>query len=156
MRQIRVRIFVWEWNWRIRTVQRDKKKKTWVWETIKETNLNIDFCFHKFLYINKLKRKYAQYNVFLLIVKISRSSPPQIFFRKGVQKKRSKFTGDDPFRSVIFANYFREFEEIKFFTGIYFDNPGENKILSKGFWNFFGVCWNETKYFFMTISFYFC
>ena len=77
-----------------------------VWETIKETNLNTGYCFHKyyFILINQ-KENILHINVFHVIVKMSRNSHGgcviQVFFRKGVLQKRSKLTGDHACRSVI-------------------------------------------------------
>ena len=55
---------------------------TLVWETIKETNLNTDFCFHKYYFILK-NWKYAQYNC-VFCYSVNAQKQPSI----GVLQKR--------------------------------------------------------------------
>ena len=87
MQGIRVRIFVKEWYWWIRTVERNKIKRkyvhlwkysfdTLVWETIKETKLNTNHCFHKyyFILINQ-KENILDINLFHVIVKCPETAP---------------------------------------------------------------------------------
>ena len=86
--------FVKEWKWSI-NVEWDKNKRcahsgkysfdTLVWETNKETNLNTDFYFPKYYFILIYwKENMLNINVFLVIVQMSKSSSPYVFFRKDV------------------------------------------------------------------------